>query len=82
MPITVFSIRGIPTNRWERIEAAVVVGGRCATGPHEAWIAADPFNGGFRVLIMGPHGFEGTVTFAMDDDADVIADRVRATLEE
>ena len=81
MPITVFSHRGIPANRRERIEAAVVTGGRSATDSHEAWIAADPFNGGFRVLIMGPHGFEGTVTFAMDDDAAVIADRVRATLE-
>jgi hypothetical protein len=81
MPITVFALRGIPANRRERIEAAVIAGGRSATGPHEAWIAADQFNGGFRVLIIVPHGFEGTVTFAMDDDAAVIADRVRATLE-
>jgi hypothetical protein len=50
----------------------VVAGGRHARGPHEAWIAADPFNGGFRVLITGPHGFERTVTFAIDDDPAVI----------
>ena len=37
----------------------MVAGGKSATGPHEAWITADPFNGGFRVLITGPHGFEG-----------------------
>jgi hypothetical protein len=80
MPLTVFSVKGVPGNRRERIEAAVTAGGKHASGPHEAWIAADPFNGGFRVLIMGPHGFEGTVTFAMDDDAAVIADRVQATL--
>jgi hypothetical protein len=49
----------LPSNRRERIEAAVVAGGKSATGPHEAWITADPFNGGFRVLITGPHGFEG-----------------------
>ena len=63
-------------------EAAVVAGGRPAMGPHEAWIAADPFQGGFRVLITGPHGFERTATFAIDDDPAVIAERVRETLEE
>ena len=60
---------------------AIVAGGRHASGPHEAWIAADPFNGGYRVLITGPYGFERTVTFTIDDDPAVIADRVRATLE-
>jgi hypothetical protein len=30
MPVTVFSLRGIPGNRRERIEAAVVAGGRHA----------------------------------------------------
>jgi hypothetical protein len=44
---------GIPGHRRERIEAAVVAGGRQATGPHEAWITADPFRGGFKVLITG-----------------------------
>jgi hypothetical protein len=81
MPLTVFSVKGVPGNRRERIEAPVIAGGKHASGPHEAWIAADPFTGGFRVLIMGQHGFEGTVTFVMDDDAAVIADRVRDTLE-
>jgi hypothetical protein len=38
--------------------------------------------GGFQVLITGPHGFERTVTFALDDEAAVIADRVWQTLEE
>ena len=60
----------------------MVAGGRNASGPHEAWIAADPFNGGFRVLVTGSHGFERTVTFAIDDDPAVIAERVRETLEE
>ena len=37
--------------------------------PYEAWIAADPFRGGFRLLITGPHGFERTVgVFAATDD--------------
>jgi hypothetical protein len=81
MPLTVFSLRGIPSNRRERIEAAVVAAGRHAREPHEAWIAADPFNGGFRVLITEPHGFERTVTFAIDDDPAVISERVRETLE-
>ena len=82
MPITVFDIKGIPGTRRDRIEAAVVAGGRNARGPHEAWIAADPFKGGFRVLITGPHGFERTVVFAIDDDPAVIAERVRETMDE
>jgi hypothetical protein len=82
MPLTVFDIKGVPGNRRERIEAAVVGGGKQASGPHEAWIAADPFKGGFRVLITGPHGFERTVAFALDDDPAEIAERVRETLEE
>ena len=65
------------SHRRERIEAAVVAGGRQATGPHEAWIATDPFRGGVKVLITGPHGFERTVTFALDDDPAVIAEQVR-----
>jgi hypothetical protein len=75
MPLTVFAIKGVPGARSERIEVAVVAGGKHATGPHEAWIAADPFNGGFRVLITGPHGFEHTVTLAIDDDRAVILER-------
>ena len=82
MPLTVFSLRGIPGHRRERIEAAVVAGGKHTTGPHEAWIAADPFNGGFRVLITRAHGFERRVTFALDDDPAVIAARVREAIEE
>jgi hypothetical protein len=53
-----------------------------ARGPHEAWIAADPFQGGFGVLITGPQGFERTVVFVLDDDPAEIAERVRETLEE
>ena len=64
MPLTVFAVKGIPGNRRERIEAAVVAGARHMRGPHEAWIAVDPFNGGTRVLITGPNGFERIVTFA------------------
>jgi hypothetical protein len=82
MPLTIFDIKGVPATRRERIEAAVVTGGRHARGPHEAWIAADPFKGGFRVLITGPQGFERTVVFSLDDDPAEIAERVRETLEE
>jgi hypothetical protein len=82
MPITVFDIKGVPGTRRERIEAAVVAGGRHARGPHEAWIADDPFLGGFRVLVTGPRGCERTVVSALDDDFAEIAERVRETLEE
>jgi hypothetical protein len=82
MPLTVFDIKGVPGSRRERIEAAVVAGGRHASGPHEAWIAADPFKGGFRVLITGPQGFERIVAFGLDDHSAEITRRVRETLED
>jgi hypothetical protein len=82
MPITIFDVKGIPAHRRERIEVAVVSGGKQTSGPHEAWIAADPFRGGVKVLITGPHGWERTVTFALDDDPVLIAERVRETLED
>lgn len=53
-----------------------------ARGPHEAWIAAEPSNGGFRVLITGPHGFQRTVTLGIADVPAMIGERVRETLEE
>ena len=82
MPLRVFDIKGSPGHRREHIEAAVVAGGKHVSVLYEAWIAADPFRGGFRLLITGPQGFERTVTIAVDDAPAVIADRVRETLEE
>jgi hypothetical protein len=82
MPLTVFDIKGVPGHRRERIEAAVVAGGKHTEGPHEAWISADSFRSGFRVLITGLHGFERTVTLAMDDDPAHIAESVCETVEE
>ena len=37
----------------------------------------DSFRGGFKVPITEPHGFERTVTFALDDEPAVIAQWVR-----
>jgi hypothetical protein len=48
--------KGLPGKRRESIESAVVAGGKHTSGPHEAFIAADPFRGGFKALITG-HGF-------------------------
>jgi hypothetical protein len=39
---TVFSVKGVPGNRRERVEAAVVAGGKSTRKPHEAWLAVDP----------------------------------------
>jgi hypothetical protein len=60
----------------------VVAGGKHARGPHEAWIASDPFKGGFRLLITGPQAFERILELAFDDDPAVIAERVREIIEE
>jgi hypothetical protein len=82
MPITVFETRGIPATRRERIQAAVESGGKHVAGAREAWIAADAFRGGFKVLITGPHGFERTLVCALDDAPAVISERFRETLDE
>ncbi len=82
MPLTAFDIKGIPATRRERIKAAVENGGKHVAGPYEAWIAADAFRGGVKVLITGPHGFERNVAFALDEEPATIAERIRETLEE
>jgi hypothetical protein len=82
MPLTVFDCKGIPATRRERIEAAVVAGGKHVVGPYEGWISADPFHGGVRVLVTGPQGFERAVLFAVDEQPAVITQRVRETIEE
>ena len=71
----------MPGHRRERIEAAVVAGGAHTRTPYEAWIAADPFRGGFKVLITGPQGFERAALFAMDEEPAIIKERVRETIE-
>lgn len=82
MALTVFEIKGISGTRRERIEAAVVAGGKHVSGAYSAVIASDPFRGGFKVLIAGPHGFERTVTCAIADDPAVISERFRITLDD
>jgi hypothetical protein len=49
-------VKGIPAHRRERIEATGVAGGKHVAGPNEAFILADPFRGGVKVLITGLHG--------------------------
>ena len=81
MPLTVFSVKGLAGHRRERIEAAVVAGGKSARGPHEAWIAVDP-RGMVRVLMTGPDSFERSVGFAPGEDTAVITEMVRVALED
>ena len=75
------TIRASPASAASGSKAAVVAGGKHASGPHEAFIAADPFRGGVKVLITGPHGLERAVTFPPDEDPALIAERVREALE-
>ena len=82
MPLSVFDTKGIPALRREQIERAVEFGGKDVAAPYEAWIAADPFRDGVRVLITGPQGFERTVSFAVDELPQEITRRIRETLEE
>jgi hypothetical protein len=53
MPLTVFDVKGIPGHRREPTDAALVAGGKHASGPHEAWMAADVFKGGVRCSSPG-----------------------------
>ena len=81
MPLTVFDCKGNFATRRERIEAAVGAGGKQVAEPSEGWIAADPFSGGFRILVTEPQGFERTVTFALEETPATITERVRETIE-
>ena len=76
-----FDWNGIAATRRERIEAAVETANKPPTEPYEAWNSADPFRGGVRVVITGRHGFQRTVSFAIDEDPAVIRERVRKTPE-
>lgn len=82
MPLTVFDIKGIPATRREGIEAAVEAAGRGVSAPHEAWISAEPFRAGVKVLITGTYGFERLVTFALAEEPSIITEMVRRTLED
>ena len=82
MPLTVFDCKGIPTSRCARIEGAVVAAGRNLPQPYEAWIAADLPRGMVRVIITGPQGLDRTVTFELGEEAAVITQRVRETIED
>lgn len=82
IPLTIFNTKGVPGNRRERIEAAVAAGGKHVAQPYEGWISTDPFRGGVRVIITGPHGFQREVYFAMDEDPVVISQMVRMTIED
>jgi hypothetical protein len=82
MPLTVFDCKGVSATRRERIQAAVEAAGQHLAQPYEAWIAADPFRGGVRVLITGPQGFERAVTFALDEAPATITQRVKETIDD
>ena len=82
MPLTVFDIRGISATRRERIEQAVVTAGKHLREPFEGWISTDPFRGGVRLLITGPHGFQREVAFAADETPVTITAMVRLTLDD
>jgi hypothetical protein len=58
MPLTVFDIKGIAYTHRERIEQAVVAGGRHLPEPSEGWILADPRGGGVRLTITGDNGLQ------------------------
>jgi hypothetical protein len=81
VPLTIFSIKGLSGNRREPIQAAAVAGGKHARGPNQGWIAGTP-RGTVHVLLTRPDGFERSVGFGPDEEAAVISEMVRATLEE
>ena len=64
------------------MSTAVEAAGRTLSAPHEAWIAADPVRGGFKVLVTGPLGLERAVSFQMEEEPAVITAHIRAALED
>jgi len=82
VPLTIFDAKGLPAIRRERIEAAIVAGGRHLTTSYAAWITVDLYRRVVRVLITGPQGFERVLQFSLDAEGYEITEQVRATLEE
>ena len=50
---------GISATHRQRIEPAVEAAGQGLAQPYDAWIAADPFRGGVRVLVTGRMASKG-----------------------
>ena len=75
IPLTVFEVKGMPGNRHERVEVAVVAGAKHLPEPYEGWIVADPFRSGEKLLITRANGFQREVAFAVDEPA-AITERV------
>jgi hypothetical protein len=82
MPWPYSTARESPPPGGSASRRAVEAAGQHIAQPYEGWIAADPFQGGVRVLITGPQGFERTVTFALDEAPATITERVRETIED
>ena len=81
MPLSVFpdERRSLPTSRASGNGAE---DGGAHTAPHYiAWVAADPFGGGFKVVITG-RSFQRETRFADYDDLDVIREGVKPTIED
>jgi hypothetical protein len=85
------SVTEICPSRYSIPKASAAIGANASRLPwcpvahtskdYEAWIMADPFRGGFQVLIAGPQGFQRAAAFALDEDPATIKERVRETME-
>jgi hypothetical protein len=71
-----------PPERRSQFAWVVVASGKHVNRPARGGNRGRRVHGGVKVLITEPHGFDRTVTFALDDDPAIIAERVRETMEE
>jgi len=81
MSLSVFQMTGVPYQRRERLETALKMAGAFTTAHYIAWVAADPFSGGFKVIITGP-SFQREARFENYDDLDVIREGVKAPISD
>lgn len=82
MALTVYDCNGLPVSRRLRIQAAVEAAGRHLSERYQAWISTDPSGAAVLVLIIGPNGFDRTVTLAIDEELGTIKERIRQTVDE
>jgi hypothetical protein len=82
LSILIRAARLVRVTRRERIEQAVVAGGKHLRELYEGWIATDSRRGSVRLTITGANGFDRSVVFAADEEPATITEMVRATLEE
>ena len=80
MPILVFEISGVPTNRRQRLQETITAVGERLRGVHEAWVVRSQAGDGFCIRITGPGGFFRQAEFSEEETDAEVGEHIRQAL--